>query len=92
MNVKVKESRWGNLKLFQRTKSIEKKILRKDKYWHNQLRKVFSIRQSLLKKLLSETREILTQPIETSFLIDPLNTNNAKIPSLVNFKGDFHWN
>ena len=69
-----------------------KKILRKDKYWHNQLRKVFSIRQSLLKKLLSETREILTQPIETSFLIDPLNTNNAKIPSLVNFKGDFHWN
>ena len=56
MNVKVKESRWGNLTLFQRTKSIEKKILRKDKYWQNQLRKVFSTGQSLLKKILSQTR------------------------------------
>ena len=31
---------WGNPTLFQRAKSIEK-ILRGDKYWHNQMRKLF---------------------------------------------------
>ena len=31
---------WGNPTLFHRAKSIEK-MLRKDKYWLNQLRKAF---------------------------------------------------
>ena len=33
---------WSNPPVFHWAKSIEKEILRKDKYWHNQLRKAFS--------------------------------------------------
>ena len=32
---------WGSPTLFHREKSIEKKILRKTKYSHNQLRQTF---------------------------------------------------
>ena len=40
---------WGNPRLFHRTKSIEK-VLRKDKYWHSQLRKAYSTKKNRLKK------------------------------------------
>ena len=41
INLDISNVLWGNSTLFHRAKSIEKKILRKDKYLHNQLRKAF---------------------------------------------------
>ena len=41
------------------------------------MRKTFSTGQNLLKEILRKKRSVLTQSIKKSFLIDPLNTNNA---------------
>ena len=45
---------WGSPNLFHRAKCI-KKMLKKDKYWHNQLRKTFFNEQNLLKKYREKT-------------------------------------
>ena len=50
---------------FHRAKSIEK-IPKKDKHWHNQLRKAFSTGQNLVKKNI-EKRKILAKTIEKKY-------------------------
>ena len=75
---KVSESRYkqcGVTQSISTGKIYWKKILRKDKYWHNQLRKAFLTGKNLLKKILG--KKLLTQLVEKSFLIDSLNGNNS---------------
>ena len=66
---------WSSPTLSHRAKSAEK-ILRKDRYCHNQSRNVFSTGQILLKINIEE-KQVVTKSIENSFLIDPVNTNIA---------------
>ena len=47
----------------------------------------FATGQNLLKKNI-EKRRILTQSIEKSFLIDPLNTNNAVYNNLLTLRAE----
>ena len=46
---------WGNPKHFH-GQNLLKKILRRDKYWHNQLRKAFLTGENLLKKILGKDK------------------------------------
>ena len=51
---KINMTRSVETSFFYGTKSIEKKKLRKDKYWQDQLRQAFSTGQNLLKKIERE--------------------------------------
>ena len=58
---------------FSTGQNLVKKIVRKDKYWHNQLIKGFCTGQNLLKKILRKDK--YWRNWKKNFLIDPLNTN-----------------
>ena len=59
-SLKVNESRGkqcGVTRHFSKGKDLLKKILGKDEYWRNQLRKAFSTGQNLIKKLLRKDKD-----------------------------------
>ena len=66
----------GNAKHFH-GQTLLKKILRKDKYWHNQLRKAFLTGENLLKKILGKDkysrRSLFITPVNSIQLFSPSN-------------------
>ena len=63
LSLVVDESRYkqcGVTPHFSKRQSLLKKILRKDKYWHNRLRKAFFTVQNLLIETLRKNKYWLT--------------------------------